>query len=128
MSGLKFSFNKPKATVKAPVDTSKPAFDDSEDEDNVLTKPPQTKKQPQAIVGLNEDLRVYTSLSEETAARMAKEALEVDPSVFDYDAVYDELKIAEKQKSQIAELDRQERKACPVTVLELIGSQSTWTG
>jgi coiled-coil domain-containing protein 55 len=110
MSGLKFNFSKPKAAVKAPVDTKKPAFDDSDDEDNILTKAPKSKKQPEAIAGLNEDLRTYTSLSEETAARMAKEALEVDPSVFDYDAVYDELKVAEKQKKQLAELDRQERK------------------
>ena len=81
MSGLKFNFNKHKtAAVKPPVDTSKSAFDDSDDEDNVLAKPAKAKKQPQAIANLNKDLRSYTSLSEETAARMAKEALEVDPS------------------------------------------------
>jgi hypothetical protein len=81
MSGLKFNFNKPKpAVVKAPVDTSKSAFDDSDDEDNVFAKPAKAKKQSQAIANLNKDLRSYTSLSEETAARMAKEALEVDPS------------------------------------------------
>jgi hypothetical protein len=83
MSGLKFNFNKPKpkaAVAQPPVDSSKPAFDDSEDEDNVLAKPAKAKKQPQAIANLNKDLRSYTSLSEESAARMAKEALEVDPS------------------------------------------------
>ena len=84
MSGLKFNFNKPKQVVKPPVNTSKPAFDDEgdeDDEDNVLTKTTKkTKKQPDAIAGLNQDLRGYTALSEETSARMAKEALEVDPS------------------------------------------------
>ena len=81
MSGLKFNFNKPKQVVKPPVNTSKPAFDDEDDEDHVLTKTTKkTKKQPDAIAGLNQDLRSYTALSEETSVRMAKEALEVDPS------------------------------------------------
>jgi coiled-coil domain-containing protein 55 len=109
MSGLKFNFNKPKPVQQPPkVSTSKPAFGDSDDEDaSVFSKP---KKQPTAITGLNEDLRSYTSLSEETTARMAKEALEVDPSVFDYDGVYDELKRTDLRKQEIAEQDRQERK------------------
>jgi len=81
MSGLKFNFNKPKEVAKPVVKTSKTAFDDSEEEDNVFSKPVASKKkQPDAIAGLNQDLRSYTSLSEETSARMAKEALEVDPS------------------------------------------------
>lgn len=81
MSGLKFNFNKPKQVVKPPVNTSKPAFDDEGDEDNVLTKTTKkTKKQPDIIAGLNQDLRGYTTLSEETSTRMAKEALEVDPT------------------------------------------------
>jgi hypothetical protein len=79
MSSLKFNF-KPKPAAKPPASTSKPAFDDSEDEGNAFTKAVKTKKQPEAIAGLNQDLRSYTSLSEETSARMAKEALEVDPS------------------------------------------------
>jgi coiled-coil domain-containing protein 55 len=115
MSGLKFNFNKPKPATKPtprPVASSKTAFDDSDEEDNVLTKPAKSSKPKQAaeITGLNEDLRTYTSLSEETAARMAQEALEQDPSVFDYDAVYDELKIAQNRKKEIAEKDREERK------------------
>ena len=85
MSGLKFNFNKPKpAVAKSPVNPSKSAFDDSDDEGNVLGEPTKTKKQPQAIASLNKDLRGYTSLSEETAARMAKEALEIDPSGMAY--------------------------------------------
>ena len=82
MSGLQFKFNKAKPTVKPPpITTSKPAFDDSEDEGNASAKPAKSKKQPQAIASLNEDLRSYTSLSE---ARMTKEALEVDPSSRSY--------------------------------------------
>jgi hypothetical protein len=79
MSNLKFKFNKPKATPPPPVKVSKPAaFGDSDDdEDSVLTK---RAKQPAAIAGLNEDLRTYNSLSEETSARIAKEVLETDPS------------------------------------------------
>ena len=87
MSGLKFNFNKQKDVVKPPLNTSKAAFTDEDDEeDNVFSTTknttPSTKKekQPNAIAGLNQDLRSYTSLSEETSARMAKEALEVDPS------------------------------------------------
>jgi hypothetical protein len=81
MSGLKFNFNKPKEVIKPPVSTSKAAFGDSDDEENApsLAKT-TTKKQPDAVAGLNKDLRGYTSLSEETSARMAKEAMEVDPS------------------------------------------------
>lgn len=116
MSGLKFNFNKPKPATKPPprpITSSKPAFDDSDDEENVLTKPAKSSKplkQAAEITGLNKDLRTYTSLSEETAARLAQEALEQDPSVFDYDAVYDELKIAENHKKREADKDRQERK------------------
>lgn len=122
MSGLKFNFNKPKEVVKPPVNTSKPAFGDSDDEENVFTQTKKATKKSNAIAGLNQDLRSYTYLSEETSARMAKEALEADPSgtlyslgyllmtVFDYDGVYDDLKAVEKQKQQIAEQDRLEQK------------------
>ena len=138
MSTLKFNFNKPKPATKPPLNTSNPAFEDEEDEDNVLTKTTKTKKQPTVIAGLNEDLRSYTSLSEETSARMAKEALEVDPTgvktphallslVFDYDAVYDELKTVEVQKKQLAEQDRLERKVKPRSRVSLTSSQNTWT-
>jgi hypothetical protein len=78
MASLKFNFNKPKPVTNPQISSSKPAFGDSDDED--LSTAPKLKKQPAAIVGLNEDLRTYTSLSEETSSRMAKEALEVDPS------------------------------------------------
>jgi hypothetical protein len=79
MSTLKFNFNKPKPVIKQATTSSKPAFDDSEDEDSI-TNPEKPKKRSMAISGLNEDLRSYTSLSEDTSARMAKEALQVDPS------------------------------------------------
>jgi len=127
MSGLKFNFSKTKEPAKknAPPH-SKAAFDDDADEDNAFTKPrPSTaskKKQPDAIIGVNQDLRSYTTLSEETSARMAKEALELDPSgnrptlsivtfaVFAYDEVYDELKAGEREQKAIAEQQRLERK------------------
>jgi coiled-coil domain-containing protein 55 len=112
MSTLKFNFNKPKAVIKPSLNTSKPAFNDSDDED-ALPAAPKPKKQPQAITGLNEDLRTYTSQAEQTTAKMAQEALAEDPSVFDYDGVYDELKRADIQKKEIAERDRVERKVCP---------------
>jgi hypothetical protein len=79
MSTLKFNFNKPKPVIKQAPTSSKPAFDDSDDE-NSLLNPNNPKKLSMAISGLNEDLRSYTSLSEDTSARMAKEALQVDPS------------------------------------------------
>lgn len=80
MSRLNFSFNKPKPAVKPPISTSTLAFDNDEDEDSLLTKPEKTKKEHGAIAGLNQDLRGYTSFAEEAAARMTKEALDVDPS------------------------------------------------
>jgi Coiled-coil domain-containing protein 55 (DUF2040) len=123
MSGLKFNFNKNKPKVpekRAPAPTSsKSAFDDDADEDNVFTQPKSSttskkkKQQPAAIVNVNQDLRSYTSLSEETAARMAEEALEEDPSVFAYDDVYDDLKAVEREKKAIAEQERLERKVRP---------------
>ena len=79
MSALKFSVNKAKPAPRPVVSSSKPAFDDS-DEESQVAKESKIKKQPFAIVGLNEDLRSYTTLSEETSARMAREALEQDPS------------------------------------------------
>ena len=130
MSGFNFNFNKAREPKKkgAPP-PSKAAFDDDVDEDNVFanSKPSTAskKKQPDAIIGVNQDLRSYTTLSEETSARMAKEALEMDPSgnrptlnvltssaVFAYDEVYDDLKAGEREKKAIAEQERLERKVC----------------
>jgi signal recognition particle GTPase len=120
MSGLNFNFNKPKVPEKkAAPGSSKTAFDDDADDENVFTQPKSSttlkkkKQQPEAIVNVNQDLRNYTSLSEETAARMAKEALEEDPSVFAYDDVYDDLKAVEREKKAIAEQQRLERKVRP---------------
>jgi len=84
MSTLKFNFHKPKqpATKPAsPVKTNKTAFDDEDEEEQELPKiQEKKKKQPEAIVSLNEDLRSYTSYAEETSRRMAEKALEEDPS------------------------------------------------
>jgi hypothetical protein len=80
MSSLKLNFSKSKTEIRHPVRTSKPAFDDSEDEDETVSKTTKTKKRPNAITELNNDLRTYTSLSEETSVRLAREALETDPS------------------------------------------------
>ena len=120
MSGLKFNFNKPKVPEKKAVPvSSKTAFDDDAEDDNVFTQPKRSttstkkKQQPDAVVNVNQDLRSYTTLSEETAARMAKEALEEDPSVFAYDDVYDDLKAVEREKKAIAEQQRLERKVRP---------------
>lgn len=119
MSGLKFNFNKTKVAPQPPkpaVTHSKSAFDDDEDDDNALAEPSKNKKQPEAIAGLNKDLRTYTTLSEDTAARMAREALETDPSVFAYDEVYDDLKHAEIEQKKAADQDRLERKVCELDV------------
>ena len=84
MSTLKFNFHKPKqpATKPAsPVKTNKTAFEDEDEEEQELPKiQAKKKKQPEAIVSLNEDLRSYTSYAEETSRRMAEKALEEDPS------------------------------------------------
>ena len=127
MSGLKFNFNKPKAAPQPPKpapSTSKSAFDD-EYEDDAFPKPSKNKSQPEAIAGLNKDLRTYTSLSQNTAARMAREALETDPSVFAYDEVYDDLKQVEIEKKKAAEQDRLERKVCHCKGCTN-GSQNIW--
>ena len=79
MSGLKLNSKKQKPTVHPPVNTSN-VFEDEENEANDLANTANTKKQLEAIEGLNLDLRSHTSLAEETSARMAKEALEADPS------------------------------------------------
>jgi coiled-coil domain-containing protein 55 len=129
MSGLKFNFNKPKeSTKKAAPPLSRRLFDDDASEEDgkfSQSKKPSTsskERQPDAITGVNQDLRSYILLSEETSARMAKEALEVDPSgidlmpsilltsVFAYDDVYDDLKAVEREKKAIAEQQRIERK------------------
>ena len=77
---LKFNFNKPKPAAKPPPqNTSKAAFGDSDDED-APPKPAKAKTLPSAVAGLNEDLRSYTSLSQETSDRLARQALEEDPT------------------------------------------------
>ncbi|CEP14412.1 hypothetical protein [Parasitella parasitica] len=105
MQGMKYGLNLQKK--KAP-NASKPIFrranafgdasEDDEDDDNVEEQE-QTKKNQKAKAQVNKQLSSYNTMTKKIAEQQAK-ALEEDPNIFDYDAVYDDLKDAERKKKE----------------------------
>lgn len=71
-------------------------FQDDEDDEDHKTETKETKDSHKNRI--NKQLTGYTSMSNKKIEEQHKQALEEDPNIFDYDAVYDDLKTAEKQK------------------------------
>lgn len=98
---LKFGLNvnPRKAAAAASAAPRKPIFDADELEHD--DEPQNSAKADRARV--NASLKAAQSLSAKRAEEEAKKVLEEDPSVFDYDGVYDSIKGDEKKKKKEAE-------------------------
>lgn len=103
MQRMQFGLNlqKKKPTTKAaPIRRANAFGDDSEEEEEEQVQDPHGKKKNQkAKDQVNRQLSGYNTITKKIAEEQAK-ALEEDPNIFDYDAVYDDLKDAEKKKKE----------------------------
>lgn len=101
---MQFGLNlqKKKVTTKAmPVRRANAFGDESEEEEEEehVQDPRGKKKNQKAKDQVNRQLSSYNTMTKKIAEEQAK-ALEEDPNIFDYDAVYDDLKDAEKKKKE----------------------------
>ncbi|GAA5808053.1 hypothetical protein MFLAVUS_001435 [Mucor flavus] len=90
-----------KKTTTGPIRRANAFGDDSdEDEEEEVLEEKQGKKSSQkAKAQVNRQLSNYNTMTKKIAQEQAK-ALEEDPNIFDYDAVYDDLKEVEKKKKE----------------------------
>jgi len=95
---MKFGLNTSLKKTK-PASSIPKAFlggdDDAED-----LKPGEQETKDSHKNRINKQLTNYTSMTNKKIEEQHKQALEEDPNIFDYDAVYDDLKTAEKQKQE----------------------------
>lgn len=101
---MKFGLNlqKKKATGANPLLRRANAFGDASDDDEEEEEQglqDQGKKTQKAKAQVNRQLSNYNTMTKKIAEQQAK-ALEEDPNIFDYDAVYDDLKEAENKKKE----------------------------
>jgi hypothetical protein len=101
MQKMKFGLNLQKK--KAPINptmrhsnafgTAEADSDTDEEKEQEISTSKQAKKQ------VNRQLSSYNTMTKKIAEEQAK-ALEEDPNIFDYDAVYDDLKEVENKKRE----------------------------
>ncbi|KAI8068855.1 coiled-coil domain-containing protein 55-domain containing protein [Thamnidium elegans] len=102
MQRLNFGLNlQKKKAATGPIRRANAFGDDSdEDEEEEVLEEKQGKKSSQkAKAQVNRQLSNYNTMTKKIAQEQAK-ALEEDPNIFDYDAVYDDLKEVEKKKKE----------------------------
>ncbi|KAG2177295.1 hypothetical protein INT43_007952 [Umbelopsis isabellina] len=95
MSKMKFGLNTSMKKTKPPTIKPKAFGQNDDDEDDKLVGK-ETKDSHKARI--NKQLAGYSSASTKKIEEEHKKALEEDPNIFDYDAVYDNLKTAEKMQ------------------------------
>lgn len=96
---MKFGLNlqKKKTPTLARI-PKKSAFGDSMSDDEEEEQQPQNNNKS-AKSKVNRQLSSYNTMTKKIAEEQAK-ALEEDPNIFDYDAVYDDLKEVERKKKE----------------------------
>lgn len=95
---MQFGLNlQKKKTATAPLARRNAFGDESEEEEEEETQ--EKNKGQKAKTLVNRQLSNYNTMTKKIAQEQAK-ALEEDPNIFDYDAVYDDLKDAEKKKKE----------------------------
>jgi hypothetical protein len=104
MQKMKFGLNlqKKKAAGVNPMLRRSNAFGDASDdelEEEEHEEQNHSKKNQKAKAQVNKQLSSYNTMTKKIAQEQAK-ALEEDPNIFDYDAVYDDLKDAENKKKE----------------------------
>lgn len=97
MSKMKFGLNTSLKKTKPASSIPKAFFGGNDDEDS---KPGEQETKDSHKNRINKQLTNYTSMTNKKIEEQHKQALEEDPNIFDYDAVYDDLKTAEKQKQE----------------------------
>ncbi|KAI8580879.1 hypothetical protein K450DRAFT_235004 [Umbelopsis ramanniana AG] len=98
MSKMKFGLNTSLKKSKPPSSIPKAFFGGDDDADDL--KPGEQETKDSHKNRINKQLTSYTSMTNKKIEEQHKQALEEDPNIFDYDAVYDDLKTAEKQKQE----------------------------
>lgn len=100
MQRMQFGLNlqKKKTTTAKPVQRAN-AFGDQSDDEEEQDQQVEDTKGKKAKAQVNRQLSSYNTMTKKIAEEQAK-ALEEDPNIFDYDAVYDDLKDAEKKKKE----------------------------
>jgi coiled-coil domain-containing protein 55 len=98
MQRMNFGLNlqKKKTTTAIPARRANAFGDESDDEHDQQAEDTKGKK---AKAQVNRQLSSYNTMTKKIAEEQTK-ALEEDPNIFDYDAVYDDLKDAEKKKKE----------------------------
>ncbi|KAI8988737.1 coiled-coil domain-containing protein 55-domain containing protein [Pilobolus umbonatus] len=91
---MKFGLNLQKKKTASVVRTSNAFGEDSEEEEMELENDTKAAKK-----NVNKQLSGYNKITKKVADEQAK-ALEEDPNIFDYDAVYDDLKEIENKKKE----------------------------
>jgi hypothetical protein len=101
----------PASTTKTTTTTPKRSIFDDSDDDAAYDEAPKTSKQV-----VEESIRTASIRSQNThrVQKQHEAALEEDASIFDYDAVYDQMKSAERQDKLAREGASQERQVRPM--------------
>ncbi|KAF7726865.1 hypothetical protein EC973_008372 [Apophysomyces ossiformis] len=103
MQKMKFGLNVPAKKGPKPVLNRHNAFSHQENEENEVeenqTQQQMKTKSKSHRTMINQQLSSYTTASKKIAEEHTK-AIEEDPTIFDYDAVYDDLKNAERKQKE----------------------------
>ncbi|KAI9006252.1 coiled-coil domain-containing protein 55-domain containing protein [Phycomyces nitens] len=103
MQKMKFGLNMTTKKKAAPVISRAAMFsqqeDDEPEEENQETPNAKKNQKKKHLTTINQQLSSYKTVTKKVAEEHQK-ALEEDPNIFDYDAVYDDLKEAEKQQKE----------------------------
>ncbi|KAI8990780.1 coiled-coil domain-containing protein 55-domain containing protein [Mycotypha africana] len=104
MQKMKFGLNLQKKKTLSQSLSKKSAFhstsdDELERDDEEDQKQQQLHSNKKAKAQVNRQLSSYNTMTKKIAEEQAK-ALEEDPNIFDYDAVYDDLKEVERKKKE----------------------------
>jgi coiled-coil domain-containing protein 55 len=99
MSKMKFGLNTSLKKTKLPTSLKPKAFFQGDDDDDDTKLNAQETKDSHKT-RINKQLSSYSSTTNKKIEEQHKQALEEDPNIFDYDAVYDDLKTAEQQKKE----------------------------
>ncbi|KAI7897686.1 coiled-coil domain-containing protein 55-domain containing protein [Cokeromyces recurvatus] len=114
---MKFGLNlqKKKAPINSTILRKPSAFANTTDdeleneEEDTLQNESNSKKNQKARTQVNRQLSGYNTMTKKIAEEQAK-ALEEDPTIFDYDAVYDDLKEVERKKKEALKPDSKKPK------------------
>ncbi|BFZ60361.1 hypothetical protein YB2330_001397 [Saitoella coloradoensis] len=108
---LGYGLNITKKPKLQPATRRPPAvFGDDNDIDDDPSSAPPAHGGNAARKTVNAQLNSYANLSAKQVEKQSKEVTEVDPSVYDYDAVYDDMKRGERRKKEESQGENQERK------------------